>query len=236
MFFMRRRNCEEFRSDNRPYRLRVLSFTGSVATLSERIVSGRMTAAEQRWRCRPGLMLPWLGWFAGTRSRRQECQALGTVPMTQPNSETIRTPRPSAYSGLSASRMASANRSCPACCTAGHDGPAATSARTAKSRSGNSLMTCAAPRPANRPAPSAPGPAVAGAVWQFALLGAAGHGAVRAAAGVSIRSVSNLGMLGQVGPAADAWPVARAGRTRLAGRRLTGGANCAAARAGGLMA
>ncbi len=38
-------------------------------------------------------------------------QALGTRPMIQSNSETIRTPRPSVYSGRMASRIASANRS-----------------------------------------------------------------------------------------------------------------------------
>jgi len=41
----------------------------------------------------------------------ERCQAAGTRPMIQPNSEVIRTPSPSVHSGRIASRTASANRS-----------------------------------------------------------------------------------------------------------------------------
>jgi uncharacterized cupin superfamily protein len=47
----------------------------------------------------------------GGSSPATRCQAPGARPMIQPNSETIRTPRPSVHSGRIASRIAPANRS-----------------------------------------------------------------------------------------------------------------------------
>ena len=49
-------------------------------------------------------------YIGGTGGRRDGCQAPGTLPMSQPNPETIRTPGPLTYSGRNASRIASANR------------------------------------------------------------------------------------------------------------------------------